>query len=228
MRILIVEDEALIAQRIERLTREILGASLRQLVVKPTIESARCHLREHPLDLLILDLNLNGKDGFELLTEAVAGAFHTLVVSAYTDKAVEAYEYGVLDFIAKPFNKQRLEKAFARYENQHYRATYPVQFLAVRKNQQLQLLNVTEIAYLQGAGNYAELHLVDGRTELHDKSLRHLAPMLPSCFERIHKSFIVNFKLVEAITNQYEIRLDDGRLIPISRSKYKELKDRLG
>ena len=228
MRILIVEDEALIAQRIERLIREILGASLRQVVVKPTIESARTHLREHPLDVLILDLNLNGKNGFELLTAAVSGAFQTFVISAYTDRAVEAYEYGVLDFIAKPFNKQRLQKAFDRYDNQHYRAAYPIQFLAVRKNQQLQLLNISDIAYLRGAGNYAELHLTDGRTALHDKSLRHLIPLLPAHFERIHKSFIVNFKCVEAITNQYEIRLHGGTRIPISRSKYKALKDRLG
>ncbi len=226
MRLLIVEDEALIAQRIERLSREILGAELRQLIVKPTLESAAHYLEEHPLDLLILDLNLNGKDGFELLKKAVAGAFHTLIISAYTDKAIEAYEYGVLDFVAKPFNKDRLQKAFQRFADQNYKAKYPTKYLAIRKNQTLQLIEVAQVAFVKGAGNYAELHLQDTAMVLHDKSLRHIAPLLPAHFERIHKSFIVNLKMVQRISAQYEVLLKNGERIPISRSKYKALKNR--
>lgn len=227
MRILIVEDEALIAQRIERLTREILGRQLRQLSIQPTLERARYHLTTYPVDLLLLDLNLNGKNGFELLEYAVAGAFHTCIVSAYTEKAVQAFEYGVLDFIPKPFNKQRLQKAFTRFVNAEQRAVYPTKYLAIRKNKKLQLIDIEEIIFLKGAGNYTELHLQNQSVELHDKSLGQLQQLLPPHFERTHKSYIVNLKMVHSISKQYEIVLNDGIKIPISRTAYKQLKNRL-
>ena len=227
MRLLIVEDEALIAQRIERLSREILGHDLIQLAVKPTLESAKAYIHEYPLDLLILDLNLNGKDGFQLLEESVAGAFHTMILSAHTDKAILAYEYGVLDFIPKPFNKARLQKALDRYTNQSYRAEYPTKYLAVKKKTQLKLVDVEHISYIRGAGNHAELYLTDGSIELHDKSLQHISMLLPSCFERIHKSYIVNMKMIASISNNYSITLKNSVQIPISRTKYKSLKDLL-
>jgi len=228
MRILIVEDEALIAQRIERLTRNILGTSLQRLILKPTFEAARSYLKEHPLDLLILDLNLNGKDGFGLLEESVAGAFQTIVISAYIDKAIQAYEYGVLDFIPKPFNQGRLTKAFDRYQNLTEKAAYPTKFLAIRKRQQLTLVEVSDILYLKGSGNHAQLVLQSGQTFLHDKSLQQLSKLLPLHFERIHKSYIVNFKMIEGISGQYEVQLINGETLPISRTKYKALKASIG
>lgn len=227
MRILIVEDEALIAQRIERLTREILGAEVQQLTIRPTSESAALFLRESPLDLMILDLNLNGKDGFELLKKTVAESFQTMILSANTDRAIEAYDHGVLDFIAKPFTKKRLEKAFKRYTSQNYRAENPVKYLAIRKSQKMQLVDIEQIAFIKGAGNYGELHLKDRKTELHDKSLQHLNKLLPPHFERIHKSFIVNMRMVESISNKYEVILKNGEIIPISRSIYKRVKNLL-
>ncbi len=227
MRILIVEDEALIAQRIERLIKEILGQQLRQLNIKSTLESARHHIHHHPIDLLILDLNLNGKNGFKLLEETVAGAFQTMILSAYIDQAILAYEYGVLDFIPKPFNKKRLQTAFERYTNHTYRAEYPTKFLAVRKKQKLQLISVDDIIYIKGAGNHSEISLNNGQNSLHDKSLNHLTKLLSSDFERIHKSFIVNLKMVASISNKYEINLKNGETIPISRAKYKAMKDQL-
>ncbi|MGK0366549.1 MAG: two-component system response regulator LytT [Saprospiraceae bacterium] len=227
MRILIVEDEALIAQRIERLTREILGNELQQLTIKPTLESASLFADEYPIDLMILDLNLNGKDGFQLLEKSVAQSFQTMILSANTDLAIQAYDYGVLDFIAKPFNKTRLEKAFQRYSNQNYRAEYPTKYLAVKKNQKMQLVDIEEIVFIKGAGNYGELNLKDGKRELHDKSLQHLEKLLPSHFERIHKSFIVNLKMVDSISTKYEVVLKNGEIIPIGRAIYKRVKNLL-
>ena len=227
MRILVVEDEDLIAQRIKRLTQEILGNQLQQLMVCPTFASAQAYMLDHPLDLVILDLNLNGKNGFQLLEQSVSASFHTIILSAYPDKAIVAYEYGVLDFISKPFNKTRLQKAFDRYQQQDYRSEYPVKFLAVKKKQKLQLIDIQQIAYIQGAGNHAKLHLQSGQTELHDKSLQHIARLLPSHFRRIHKSYIINMQLVASIANTYEITLQNGDCLPISRSQYKQLKDLL-
>lgn len=227
MRLLIVEDEALVAQRIERLSRDILGSELELLQVKPTLEAAWHYLHSSPIDLLILDLNLNGKNGFELLEDAVTRSFHTIILSANTDQAIRAFEYGVLDFVPKPFGKERLAKAFARYHQRDTQGEYATKYLAVRQRQGLRLIPITEVSYIQGANNNAILWLDDGTKALHDKSLQQLEQLLPTPFERVHKSYIVNWDKVSGLGSQYDIYLQNGLKVPISRIKYKALKAKL-
>ncbi|MEO1370054.1 MAG: response regulator, partial [Acidobacteriota bacterium] len=103
---MIVEDEALVARRLRRLLVDILGADRVEILWSPDLPDARRRLADGTrIDALFLDLNLNGRDGFDLLSEAVAGRFETIVVSAHAERAIEAFEYGVLDFIAKPFGQ---------------------------------------------------------------------------------------------------------------------------
>lgn len=115
MRILIVEDERPIAKYIERLCRQLLGTKVRSIDLQYSLEDAASFLFRQPVDLCLLDLNLNGENGYELLKLAVSGSFHTIIISANTDKAVEAFRFGVLDFIPKPFDEARLSQALQRY-----------------------------------------------------------------------------------------------------------------
>lgn len=228
MVICIVEDEPLIAKRIERTLREIISSKALKIITKFSLEEAIHYVQEHSIDLLLLDLNLNGKNGFDLLKYAVSGSFHTIVISAYSEKAIEAYEYGVLDFVPKPFTIERLEKAVNRFENCDNKDNYPAKYVAVRKNEKLLLIKVNEIAYIKGAGIYSEIVLESGQTELHDKPLNRLLAILPSNFTRIHKSYIVNLDCVKNFLahggSKYELELSDGKVLPVSRIKYKELK----
>lgn len=225
--VLIVEDELLLAQRIERFLQEIPQIQPGRISVKSSLPAAEDFLEKHSIDLLFLDLNLNGKDGFNLLKSSVSKSFQTIIISAYTEKAIEAFEYGVLDFIPKPFGKIRIEKAINRITGQNSRAEFPLRYLAIIKNQRLELVQVEQIMFLKGAGNYTELHLQNGQIELHDKSLQNILILLPSNYERVHKSYIVNLNLVKSISYQYEIVLKNQMKIPISRTKYKTLKSRL-
>lgn len=233
MRIVIVEDESLIAGRIARLTRELLGPRLGSLCVKPTLDSATAHLADNPVDLLLLDLNLNGQDGFALLQQAVAGAFHTVIISANTHRAIEAFEHGVLDFVPKPFDAARLQKAFERFEQAAPRGSgAPLKYLAVRRRNTLRLLDVAEVLYIQGAGIYSEIHLRDGTVELHDKPLHRLLDILPASFQRVHKSYLVSLPDVERLvshgSSKYELVLRGGPVLPVGRERYRELKEQLG
>lgn len=227
MNIFIVEDEPIIAERIERLTREILKEKAGSITIKHRLTEAAKYLFSNHIDLLILDLNLNGRDGFELLKLAVSGSFHTIIISAHTDKAIEAYEYGVLDFIGKPFSGERLKKAFNRLDSSE-KSTCPVKYISVRKNEKLILLNIEDIMYIKGARIYSEIFLKDNHTEIHDKSLNSFVTILPQSFVRVHKSFIVNLDYVKSISSlggsKYELQLANGQIIPVSRIKYKEIK----
>ena len=119
MRVVIVEDEPTVAGRIKRLTEKILAAELTALIHFDELDEALDYLSSHPIDLLLLDLNLHGRDGFEILANTVSGSYHTIIISAYAEKALKAFEYGVLDFVAKPFSTARLRKAFVRYNEQN-------------------------------------------------------------------------------------------------------------
>lgn len=231
MRILIVEDEPIIARRIERLSREILGKRLAYAKVIPNLREAHAYLRTTPIDLLFLDLNLNGKDGFDLLQASVSRAFPVIILSAHTDHALRAFEFGVLDFIGKPFNKARLEKAFDRVLDAGNKATYAGRFLCVRSAGRITLIALDDLVYIQGAGAYSKLHLQDGSTRLHDKSLDKLHALLPPVFERIHKSFIVNMSDVVRLLIQegsrYAVELRNGITVPVGRTRYKQLRQKL-
>ncbi|MEQ9426842.1 MAG: LytTR family DNA-binding domain-containing protein [Cyclobacteriaceae bacterium] len=227
MNILIVEDETRIAKRIERLTCEILGNTLQSVTHINTLTEALEFIENNSLDFVLLDLNLNGEDGFDLLKTAVSGSFHTIIISAYKDQAIAAYEYGVLDFIPKPFNRNRLEIAFNRTIDKQKSVT-KIKFLAVKKRQKIQLIPIEDVVYIQGAGAYTELILTNGTKELHDKSLDKHEQLLSNSFERIHKSYLVRMSEIKEIIvktgSKYSAELKNGTIVPIGRTKYKEIK----
>ncbi|MFD2567639.1 LytR/AlgR family response regulator transcription factor [Pseudotenacibaculum haliotis] len=228
MNILIVEDESRIAKRIERMTRAILGDTLQSIRHINTLEEAVKFIETHELDLVLLDLNLNGNSGFDLLTTAVSKSFHTIIISAYKDQAITAFEYGVLDFVPKPFNSDRLEQALERVHTKEQTTANTVKFLAVKKRHKVQLIPVEDVLYIKGAGTYTELFLATGKKELHDKSLEKLEQLLSPSFERIHKSYLVKISEIAQITvasgSKYVAELKNGERIPIGRTKYKDLK----
>ncbi|MFC1725905.1 LytR/AlgR family response regulator transcription factor [candidate division KSB1 bacterium] len=229
MIVVIVEDEHLIASRIERMIKEILKKKLTKIIKKDSLHDAMDYIFKYPVDLLLLDLNLSGRDGFELLKQAVSGSFHTIIISAYTDRAIEAFEYGVLDFIGKPFTKERLQKAVSRLENVEEKNLYPTKYAAVRKSGKLLLIEVNKIVYIRGAGNYAELILKNGSVEIHDKPLIRLQSVLPTNFIRTHKSYIVNIQSIKSFASlggsKYTLELTNGEILPVSRKKHKEIKE---
>lgn len=224
MRLLIVEDEPLIADRLERMCREILGSFLKRVIHASRIDEAEDLLASAPIDLLLLDLNLGGADGMEILKASVAGSFHTVIVSAYAERAVEAFEFGVLDFVPKPFRKERLALALERARGAHARANCPTKFLAIRSHGRIELVRVDDVLYARGAGAYSELQLAGGRSVLHDKSLEKLAEILPPIFNRVHKSYLVRLSDIVALHakpgSRYAAELKGGIRLPIGRTRY--------
>lgn len=232
MNILIVEDERVAARRLDRLTNEILGEKFVSVRCLGTLDRSKRALSGDDIDVVLLDLNLNGEDGFELLKHAAAGRFHTIVVSANTDRAIEAYEYGVLDFVPKPVDRARLVRAFERMEDPPRDGSGAANRLVVRNRGRLQVIPIEEISYLRGAGDYSEIHCTDGSVALHNKSLESLERILPESFFRIHKSYITDLQRIVHIKiyggGKYECELSDGAVLPVSRTRYKDLRQRIG
>lgn len=219
MRIAIVEDEAIVARRLERMVRDIVG-DVDSLEVAPTFHHALDVIRR-PLDLLFLDLNLSGRDGFALLEEAAASSFQTVIVSAHHDQALRAFDYGVTDFVAKPWSEERLRTAIERAT-----AVGKARKLVVRKGRELRTIAAAQIVYIRGADDYSELNLDDGSVHLHEKSLSALEALLPSEFARVHRSYIANFAKVRGIRSAALV-FECGAIVPVGRTYRETVRQRL-
>lgn len=229
MHVLVVEDEMLIARRIERQVRDILGDRLQRIECVPDMKGALALLESGEITLMLLDLNLSGRDGFDILRRALVESFHTIVISANTERALEAYELGVLDFVPKPFTAERLAKALGRIDV-HSIEDRRTRFLAVSVAGKVDLLPIESVIAIHGDDDYSSIETVEGRRHLHKKTLASLETLLPRQFERVHRSHIVNMmhaqRIVPQNTGNRAIQLTNGTLVPIGRSYAKALADR--
>jgi DNA-binding LytR/AlgR family response regulator len=223
MKILVIEDERIVARRLIRLVTSALSDRIESIRHLEDFYDGLDFIRKHPIDLLFLDLNLNGSDGFALLLEAVSGSFQTIIVSAHSEQAIRAFEYGVTDFIAKPYTEERLKKALNRVIDGMPASRGQTRFLAVRQKGGILAVPISDILFIQGADDYSEIHCLDGTKHLHDKTLQELGRYLPECFKRIHRSYIVNFHFVKGYENlpgtRYRAILTNSELVPVSRSR---------
>lgn len=230
MHVIIVEDEPAILQRLERQITELLGGELDKLHTFNTLDDAQDYISHQSIDVLFLDLNLRGKDGFSMLSTLTASSFHTIIISANADKAIEAFEYGVLDFIAKPFTKARLQQAISRLSDTHQRQDYGVRYLSVKQASVTQLIEISQIDYIAATGHYSEVFF-NNSTRLHDKPIQKLLMLLPPNFEHIHRSYIVNMNKVVSLKSEpgskYTLKLINGQELPISRTRYLKIKGKL-
>ena len=231
MRILIVEDEPLVRQRLLRLCTE-LAAGRARFDAAAGLDEAGDRLERSVYDGLLLDLNLDGEDGFEVLRRAVAGRYHCVVVSAHREQALQAFDHGVLDFVAKPFSRARLGQAMERLlDAGRYRAG-SARFLGVWRAQGTALVELTQVLWIRADGDYSELRLLDGRSELHDKSLAGLAAVLPPDFVRCHRSYLVNLRHVRRLHagsgSRYWLSLAGGSQLPVGRAHVAALRRELG
>jgi DNA-binding LytR/AlgR family response regulator len=220
MNILIAEDEAPAARRLERLVRESLGPRIDGLTVASTVEAASTALASSRIDLLLLDLNLNGADGFSLLESAQRPL--TIVVSANSSRAIDAFDHAVIDFVAKPVSAERFGKALGRALDRSPPRTPGPASLAVRSAGRIVLAAFADIVAVSGADDYVEVVLADGRRFLHDTSLQDLERRLPRGFLRVHRSHIVNVAHVQGIRTlpgrRRVLEVGGAAEIPVSRT----------
>lgn len=221
--ILIVEDEPLVAQRIFRLTTEILHDRLDRITTASTLAQAEGELQKADHDLILLDLNLAGQDGFSLLPRITAKAPHVIVISAQTERALEAFEYGVLDFVPKPFTRPRLEKALSRLWLRESSANPATKHLSFEGRRGVEVIKLQDVLFFKAADKYSEAVLRDGTTRFHDKPLNRLEHILETDFIRTHKSYLVHQQAIQNVKSlegsRYAVKLMNGDQLPVGRTR---------
>lgn len=234
IRTLIVDDEPL--------ARSNLAALLR---IDPEIEivgecgsgvEALAGIRKAKPDLVFLDVQMPECDGFdvlELLGKDLPPAI--VFVTAYDQYALRAFEAGALDYLLKPFDNTRFDRALDRAKQRITRSRdlpRKLERLAIKCTGQVSFVKISDIDWIEAADYYACLH-VGPRTHLLRRSMADLEQELdPAIFCRIHRSNIVNLDRVRGLKlgedGEYEVLLDHGVRLRLSRRYRKHLQSRLG
>lgn len=229
MRVLVVEDEEVVSRRLARLARAALGDRLENLECAATIADAARRLATAPVDLIFLDLDLYGEDGFDLVRRGLAEGGQVIVVSAHRERALEGFDEGVVDFVAKPFDRARLTRAIERALAGA--ASRGRSRLEVRSGGRIRFVPIAEVVFVMGAGDYSRLVLADGTEHLHEQTLASLGRSLPSYYQRVHRSYLVDLHRVDGVRSlrgsRYRAVLQGGRELPVSRTRVHDLRRRL-
>jgi two-component system LytT family response regulator len=178
-------------------------------------------------------------DGFDVLEMLGGDVPHAVVfVTAYDQYALRAFEAGALDYLVKPFDDARFERALARAKQKVEAAralpavSQTVDRIAIKHPGGVLFVKPDTIDWIEAADYYVRLH-VGPKTHMLRRSMAELEKELdPSVFCRIHRSAIVNTQRVKSLSlnaqGEYEVVLEDATCLRLSRRHRQRLQDRLG
>jgi two-component system, LytTR family, response regulator len=233
IRALVVDDEPLARSNLTVLLR--LDPEIEVVKECATGTGALAEIRSTRPDLVFLDVQMPECDGFDVL-EMLGGELPAAVVfvTAYDQYALRAFEAGALDYILKPFDNDRFERALGRAKERirHGKDRRKAERIAIKSAGQIWFLKISEIDWIEAADYYACLH-VGTKTHLLRRSMSELELELDeSVFCRIHRSTIVNLDRIRGLKvsedGEYEVLLDTGAGLRLSRRYRKQLQLRLG
>lgn len=193
-------------------------------------------IRSQKPDLVFLDVEMPECDGFDVL-ELLGGNLPPAIVfvTAYDQYALRAFEAGALDYLLKPFDNARFERALGRAKDrlrQPQEGRRRNDRLVIKSVGQVLFLKLSEIDWIEAADYYACLHAGE-QSHLLRRSMNELDGELdPALFCRIHRSTIVNLDRVRGLKSgedgEHEVLLENGTKLRLSRSYRKQLQSRLG
>ena len=243
MRVLIVDDEPPARRKLAEFLRrerdvEIAGEAANGTAAVELIQ-------ELQPDVVFLDVQMPGMNGFEVLETLPGRVPFVVFVTAYDQYAVKAFEVYAVDYLLKPFDRSRLATCLSRIREQMGRdsagdlearmkkliaeatgRTYLAR-LMVKNRGRIVFLQVRDIDWIKALSNYVELH-AGGQTYLLRETMNALESRLdPASFARVHRSVIVNRDRIKELQpwshNDYLVLMKDGTEIRMSRRYHKNL-----
>jgi two-component system, LytTR family, response regulator len=234
IRTVIVDDEPLARSNLALLLR--LDPEIDIVSECGSGAEALAEIRRAQPDLVFLDVQMPECDGFDVLELLGPGLPPAVVfVTAYDQYALRAFEAGALDYLLKPFDNARFDLALDRAKKRiAHGKDQPrkLERLAIKSAGQMLFVRVSEIDWIEAADYYACLH-VGPRAHLVRRSMSELELELDSAtFCRIHRSSIVNLDRVQGLKlsadGEYEVVLESGTRLRLSRRYRKQLQSRMG
>lgn len=200
----------------------------------------------HKPDLLFLDIQMPKLTGFEML-ELLENKPHIIFTTAFDEFAIKAFELNAIDYLLKPFSRERFDKAISKvitklashteeFENNdsesitnNLASKEILDRIVVKKNSNIIILPLSTVSHIEAYDDYVIIHS-EGQKHLKMKTMSYYEKHLPQqTFIRIHRSYIVNIEFIEQIMlwekDTYMVKLKSSHELRASRAGYKRLKE---
>jgi two-component system LytT family response regulator len=242
---LIVDDEPLARERI----REMLKRESQVEFVEEAQNGGEAveFVRHLKPDVVFLDIQMPDMDGFQVLetldVKKMARVPAIVFVTAYDQYALRAFEFHAVDYLLKPFDRERFaemlalvkerirrqdgddeyqRRMFSLLEKMNQSPPEYLEWLTIRKDERIKLLRVEDIHWIEAQGNYVSLKF-DGNAEMLRETMDNLENQLnPKTFVRVHRSAIINVSRIKELQvwarGEYRILMKDGKTFTLSRS----------
>ncbi|MDL2282676.1 LytTR family DNA-binding domain-containing protein [Parabacteroides sp. OttesenSCG-928-G06] len=207
MNCIIVDDEPLAREAVEILIRR--NGTLHLLGSFNSAETASEFMKEHPVDLIFLDVQMPHINGLEF---ARSIARNTLIIftTAYTEYALDSYEVEAIDYLIKPIKFERFQKAVAKAISYHSLLNteekenvgdIEADFILVKSERKYHKVCFSDIYFIEGLKDYVIIHIEKERI-ITKMNLKNIHEKLPGKqFFRINKSYIVNLQHIDSFDN---------------------------
>lgn len=241
---IIVDDEPPARAKLLRFLEAL--PEFRVVAEADTVEAAIAAISAHHPDVVYLDIQLGERSGFDVI-EAIRGTEspHIVFSTAYSEYAVRAFDVQALDYLLKPFDRQRFLRSIERVKieladpepgdlEERVRRVLaampgqaaPIKQILIRDRARAYFIPVDSIDRLSAAGNYVEIHAA-GKVHLVREPLAKLAAQLDAGeFIRVHRSHVVKLTSIKELQpmfhGDYELILRSGERLALSR-RYKAL-----
>jgi two-component system LytT family response regulator len=242
--VVIVDDEPPARAKLKRFLATV--ADFQIAAEADTVDTAVAQISRHRPDIVYLDIQLGSRSGFDVL-EAIRGRIspHIVFTTAYSEHAVRAFDVQALDYLLKPYDRERFMQSVARVtaaladpepgelEERVRRVlaampghAAPVKQILVRDRARAYFVAVDSIERLSAAGNYVEIH-AGGKVHLVREPLAKFIAQLDAAeFIRVHRSHVVKVAFIAELQpmfhGDYELILRNGERLALSR-RYKAL-----
>ena len=253
---LIIDDEPLARKRLLALVAEM--ENLQLLGQCKTGKEAILSIEQLQPDLVFLDIQMKDMSGFDVLQKLKVDKKPMVIfVTAFDSYAVKAFETFALDYLLKPFKKERFEQAVARAKQQFKTETENAleqkfqkflnyiseeklektvavskSKLPVKTGNMVSFIDFSEIQYILASGSYVEICTLVKKHVLRDSLQNILEEMDNKQMLRIHRSNIINTAFLDKVIHpnfgEIDVKMKDGSVFRVSKSYRKELQQNLG
>ena len=193
-------------------------------------------LEQNRVDLIFVDINMPDMNGLELV-RSLTSTHYIVFTTAHPEFAIEGFKLNAIDYLLKPFTFEEFMKAAQKAISlvdlverchaaesaiaQNEAESSDKEYISVKADYKTQLVKISDIVYLESAGEYVRLHIEGSSTITTLFRLKNMETSLPQeSFLRVHRSYIVNLRRISSYTKG-RIFLDNGEYIPLGEN-YKE------
>lgn len=238
---IIIDDEPSARDRLERLLG-MFPETFQVIAIAKNGNEAKQLINTHNPDLIFLDIEMPGLNGFQLL-EALKTIPIVVFCTAFDQYTLKAFETNSLDYLVKPVRKERLEttvkklKLFNRSSNENILNTIrnlselkkdsPMTSLTIKKGDKMVFIKLEDVLYFEASEKYVTVY-TKYEKHLSEQSLLSLQQKLPDQFLRVHRSIIVNTNQVKEVqkyfNNRFIISLNNNSKTSITTGRtYNEI-----